>query len=730
MEFKELLTVLKRRAITIVAVFAVMFAGGAFYKVNETKVRYQATARLFILYDRIPVPGKDFETIRTLVPDGISMPTRELILASPEIHPRTAAVYLAYVDKAGAEGFDWKKLEIERIELSKERWLIYEEGRDAPHEVRADDVKALVGRLESAISAPQPVVQGEGNQVFRLTATAETAEYAALYVNAYVVAARSFSREESVRALDSAIGEYDRQIDTIDEPLQELRDQVQPEQVKSWQAEEALTLQEINALDRELTAMDADRAKNRRMFTEIEAELASAHSEVPSVLGPHIRRESDHVHGALRTERQEIEVRMAQKEQYWKEQFQLLQDLKVRAQTLSEQERREQVRLAAVRASDLRLVDRGFESDIAARTERRGMLRARHANLLGLLGKHVPLLRELEAVEKRKTELEISRDRTVSYRTQQKGFFRLESPADAEKAVPVTASLTQPLTLMALMALILAVTVAYLFEYLDTKVHSDYDIRRHLNLPVLSIFERLPRGESPLLLDITARHPIAEAFHRAATILRTGMQETEDKVMMVTSAVPEEGKTTMAVNLGVSFARKGLRVLLLDGDLRIPQLHHVFGVDNAEGLATLPARIEGEVSEALKSRLHKTGVEGLDVVVGGPTPEQPMGVLESPALAQVIEWARSTYDIVIFDTPPVTSVGDALVLAQHCDGVLMVVGAGIADRRTVTWAKHLLGTVKAKMYGAALNLAQKDRTSQYYYYYYYQYGAKSVRSRD
>jgi hypothetical protein len=75
-------------------------------------------------------------------------------------------------------------------------------------------------------------------------------------------------------------------------------------------------------------------------------------------------------------------------------------------------------------------------------------------------------------------------------------------------------------------------------------------------------------------------------------------------------------------------------------------------------------------------------------------------------------------------------VGDALVVALHCEGLLLVVGGGIADRRTITWAKHLLGTVKAKLYGAAHNLARKDRTSQYYYYYYYQYGAKSVRNRD
>lgn len=730
MEFKELIAVLRRRAVYIVSVFVVFFGAGSFYKINETRERFQATARLFILYDRIPVPGKDLETIRTIVPDGISMPTRELILASPEIFPRTAAVYLAYHDQVGTEGFDWKTLEIERIVDRPERWEIHEEGRAEPRLVPTDDIRELAGRLESAIAPPEAVVNEPGTQVFRLRATADSAKDAAAYANAYVVAARSFSREESVRTLVIAVLHYDEQIVKVDAELSRIRGGVEPEKVKSLKAEEPILLQEINAVDRDLTALRAEREKNAGMIEALHAELMLAAGDLPTKPGPNMRRESDHVSKALDAERQEIEIRLALKEQYWTEQHQLLQDLRIRAQTLSEQKRRELLRLAETRLEDLKYVARGVEGDISVREARRGTLRARHNVVLSELERNVPKLDDLQAIERRKAELVDSRDRTESYRKLQKGFFRLESPATEEKAAGVTPTLTQPLTLIGLMSLIVAITIAYLFEYLDTKIHSDYDIRRNLNLPILSIFERLPRGESPLLLDITPRHPIAEAFHRAATILRTGMQEGGEKVMMVTSAVPEEGKTTMAVNLGVSFARKGLRTLVIEGDLRIPQLHRVFGLDNVEGVATLPARIEGEVAEALGSRLHHTVVEGLDAIVGGPSPEQPMATLESPAVAQVVEWARKSYDIVIFDTPPVTSVGDALVLAQHCDGVLMVVGAGIADRRTITWAKHLLGTVKAKLYGAALNLARKDRTSQYYYYYYYQYGAKSVRSRD
>src|SRR6185503_11565057 len=200
----------------------------------------------------------------------------------------------------------------------------------------------------------------------------------------------------------------------------------------------------------------------------------------------------------------------------------------------------------------------------------------------------------------------------------------------------------------------------------------------------------------------------SEKFNTAATLIRSAARQLGMKSLMVTSAVAGEGKTTVTVNLGVALARKGSRVILVDGDLRAPSLHKLLGLPNHCGVSTLlqsqldagrvaegilPAAARGGSLDAQKA-LNPTAMPGLWVLTSGPPPEAPVKLLESDRLPLLMRELKAAADFVIFDTPPVTSVGDALSIAEVVDGSILVVGCGICEHPDVSWSKHLLSNVQ------------------------------------
>jgi capsular exopolysaccharide synthesis family protein len=195
------------------------------------------------------------------------------------------------------------------------------------------------------------------------------------------------------------------------------------------------------------------------------------------------------------------------------------------------------------------------------------------------------------------------------------------------------------------------------------------------------------------------------------------LNEKKFKVLTVCSAIAREGKTTIVSNLAVAMARKGLKVALIDADMRISQVHDVFRLSNATGLSNV---LQGEspMIEEPAGYMQPTQVENLFVLPAGPTPEMPGQLLESKAMGELLQAMRENYDIVLIDTPPITNVGDTLCLGRLVDSNLMVIGSGLSNRRTATWAKQLLTNVRADICGSILNFTRARQGSAYYYYYY------------
>ncbi len=207
------------------------------------------------------------------------------------------------------------------------------------------------------------------------------------------------------------------------------------------------------------------------------------------------------------------------------------------------------------------------------------------------------------------------------------------------------------------------------------------------------------------------RSPLSEAYRTLRTNLDFSSLDKPLHSLLVTSAGPNEGKSTTLANLAVVTAQAGKRVILVDCDLRRPAMHRLFGTANDEGLTTM-ARDEATLQQP---PLQATGVDDLWLLPSGPLPPDPTRLLGSRRMEEIIAALLQQADAVLFDAPPVTVVTDAAVLATKMDGVVLVFSAGTTRRDHARMAKDRLEKVNANVVGVVLNNARFDMGWQQYY---------------
>ncbi len=207
------------------------------------------------------------------------------------------------------------------------------------------------------------------------------------------------------------------------------------------------------------------------------------------------------------------------------------------------------------------------------------------------------------------------------------------------------------------------------------------------------------------------RSPVAEAYRTLRTNLYFSSLDRPIRTLVVTSAAPEEGKSTTLANLAVTVAQGGRRTILADCDLRRPSLHAIFGVSNAQGLTTMMV----EAGALDQPPLVATGVDNLWLLPSGPLPPNPAELLGSNRMDEVIAALKERAEMILFDAPPVIAVTDAAVLASKVDAVLLVVSAGRTRREHVQRARALLDRAGIRLIGAVLNNAPLDSTLGGYY---------------
>lgn len=215
-----------------------------------------------------------------------------------------------------------------------------------------------------------------------------------------------------------------------------------------------------------------------------------------------------------------------------------------------------------------------------------------------------------------------------------------------------------------------------------------------------------------VITHTTPRSVVSEQFRTLRTNVNFASPDTELRTIVLTSAAPGEGKSTTSANLATVFAQEGKNVLLVDADMRKPTTHYTFHMPNSIGLSNVLTR-QKTVEEAVRP----TSVERLNLMTSGPIPPNPAELLASNTMGMLIAELKKMFDVVIFDAPPVLSVTDGQVLANKCDGVILVVNSGSTEKDMAVKAKEAIEASNSKLIGAVLNNFELAKDSYYYQYY-------------
>src|SRR6266850_2443883 len=298
---------------------------------------------------------------------------------------------------------------------------------------------------------------------------------------------------------------------------------------------------------------------------------------------------------------------------------------------------------------------------------------------------------------------------------------------------PIGPRRMQGVTMALVLSLFFGVVLSLFLEYLDDTVKSSGDVERSLRLPALAVipiagrtarqrFLPTPRmflksngnGSNGRELLINADGPSvqAEAYRHLRTSVLLATAGRAPRTLLVTSSVPEEGKTTTVVNIATVLAQTGAKVLVIDADMRRPRLHQVFGMENDDGLSTaLSSEMTHDEIFSMVKQYRDTNVYLLS---SGAIPPNPAELLGSEQISNLLEAATSTFRYVIIDSPPIASFTDGVLISSIVDGVLLVVQGGKTSRQVVRRTRQMLQEIGAKIIGVVLN--KIDVSSQRYYY--------------
>ncbi|MEN9799557.1 MAG: hypothetical protein RL653_3254 [Pseudomonadota bacterium] len=296
---------------------------------------------------------------------------------------------------------------------------------------------------------------------------------------------------------------------------------------------------------------------------------------------------------------------------------------------------------------------------------------------------------------------------------------------------PIRPDVKRSVWIGVLMGLVGGLALAFALEFLDNSVASQQDIEQRLNVAFLGLVPTIPpaklQGGGPdLVVFREPKSAIAECCRAIRTNLLFMTPDKPFQTLLVTSANPQEGKSATVINLGITMAQSGSRVLLVDTDMRRPRLHKAFKVPNDAGISSV---VVGEKS--LDDAIKSTEVPNLFVLPCGPIPPNPSEMLHTQAFQALLKEVQGKFDKIILDSPPVGVVADAAVLASGADASLLVLKAARTPREMARKAVRALSDVNAKLLGAILN--DVDLENPKYgevYYAYYRYGYYYADKKD
>ena len=301
---------------------------------------------------------------------------------------------------------------------------------------------------------------------------------------------------------------------------------------------------------------------------------------------------------------------------------------------------------------------------------------------------------------------------------------RIEEPAEAP-IKPVRPHKCLNVLLAVIVGIFGGVALAFFFEYLDDTIKNAEEIGRLTAWPFLGGIPEI-KNENPttevkrdIWTHLNPKDSASESYRSIRTsIIFSSIREHPIKSLLVTSPGPQEGKTTTLCNLGIAMAQSGQRVLLVDADMRRPRLHGIFKRRNDKGLSAFLS-----VQAKAEDIIEKTDIENVSIVTAGPIAPNPSELIGSHKMKELIDMAKDKFDIILFDTPPIAVVTDAVVLSPYVDGLILVIQNETTSKKFIPRIAQILENSKARVTGFILNKITR-KSGNYHYHYYSQYYGK------
>ena len=271
-----------------------------------------------------------------------------------------------------------------------------------------------------------------------------------------------------------------------------------------------------------------------------------------------------------------------------------------------------------------------------------------------------------------------------------------------------------------MLGLLVGIGLAFFLEYIDSTIKTAGDVEAYVRLPFLGYIPCAKQeANTPKDIDvISSKLPhsrIAEAYRSVRTsIIFSAPEDRPLKTILVTSAAPQEGKSTVLINLGIVFANSNEKTILVEADMRRPRIASSLGFSNKEGLSSFLAG-----TASLESVIQPTFIPNLFCIPSGPHPPNPAELLVSTKTRQLLEELKMKYDRIIIDSPPIASVTDTAILANIVDGVIDVIKANFLNIDIILRGRQRLYEAKARIVGVILNNVNVKKEDSYYYYHYY-----------
>lgn len=733
-DLRDYLRVILKRRWTVITVFTVIVVTTAIYAFTATPI-YEATTRLIIDKENpnvmsiqevmaVDASGTDYYQTQYKIIESRGV-AREVIKRlhleeSEEFFPKPKDNFISNLKRSIEETIHfWKEAIVSLLKTEKK------ESQDKTSEEYEPDsslVSAFISRIKVRPIRNSRLVDVSFQARDPVLATRIVNALAKSYINQNLET-RLRAAQDAVKWIHNRIEEERQKVEQAEQAL--LRYKEKHGIITDFSSDvEKITAQKLAQLNAQVVEAESKRVEAETRFRQAAALTGTPDmlDSIPEVLNNELIRQ-------IKTMEVELYKRMSELSKKYGPRHPKMVAIESELKTLQKRKKQEVNRV-------INSLKNEYKVALARENSLKAALAKQKKESLDLNQKAIEygvLRREAESA-RQMYDLLIKRFKETSLTEDlQTGNIRIIDRAEVPKS-PVKPKKKLDILLAVIVGLVTGIGLAFFFEYLDNTIKLPDEIKEYLDIPYLGTIPAMAvenegnPGDEAIKLDMVTIHSPKSIASEAYRGIRTGIlfssAETEPQVILVSSSGPLEGKTITATNLAITMAQSGSKVIILDCDLRRPRIHKVFDITRDQGITNL---LVG--NKDIEEVVFRTQIPDLDVIPCGPISPNPSEILGSSRMTNLLETLKRNYSRIIIDSPPITVVTDAVILARSADGVVLVIHANNTAREIVKNGLDQLKAVGAHILGAVLNNVDMSKNNYYYYQYYYYYGEDAEKKK-